>query len=328
MNVFRRQLLTASLGLPLAGLASLAACTRAEPQVRVAGIVWVGYEPLFLARELGYFNESRLRLVELPSNTASLMALASGEVEAATLTLDECLIAREGNLDLRAILVFDDSAGADVIMGRPDIKELRQVRGKRIGVEETAAGALMLYKLLEAAGLGPKDVIKVPFTGDSQVTLYRSQQIDVVVSFEPYTTQLAKLGARRLLDSSRFPGLIVDVLVARADALEASPEQFRQLTAGYFRALDFLQKSPAQAAPLMAPRQGISADEVLQALRGVRMMDLPANRNWLTGTAPQLQPTARTVADIMLQSGLLHAAPNLENLVDARFLPTSGAGAS
>ena len=56
-------------------------------------------EPLFLARELGYYNDARLRLVELPSSTANLMALASGEVEAATLTLDELLIAREGQLD-------------------------------------------------------------------------------------------------------------------------------------------------------------------------------------------------------------------------------------
>jgi len=322
MNLFRRQLLTASLGLPMAGLVG---CARTEPQVRVAGIVWVGYEPLFLARELGYLNESRARLVELPSNTASLMALASGEVEAAMLTLDEFLIAREGSLDVRAILVFDDSAGADVIMGRPEIRDLRQLRGKRIGVEATAAGALMLYKMLETAGLGAKDVIKVPLTGSGQVALYKSKQVDAVVSFEPYATQLAKLGARRLLDSSQFPGLIVDVLVARADALASAPEQFLQITTGYFRALDYLRQAPALAAPLMAPRLGISADEVPLALRGVRMMDLMANRNWLTGATPQLSTTAHKVADIMQRSGLLYATPNLDNLADARFLPTLGA---
>lgn len=322
MNANRRHLLATGLALPWAGgLAGLMGCSRPEPLVRVAGIPWIGYEPLFLARELGFLNDTHTRLVELPSNTASLMALAAGDVEAATLTLDECLIAREDNLDVRVILVFDDSAGADVIMARPDIETLHGLRGKRIGVEDTAAGALMLSKLLEAAALNPQDLIKVPLTGDRQVAAWQAQEVDAMVSFEPHATQLGKLGARRLLDSSRFPGLIVDVLVARVDALAASPQRFRQLIDGYFRALDYLGNSPTPAAALMAPRLGIDANETLQALRGVRMMSRADNRRLLDGATPQLLPMARTVALLMKRSGLLKQLPSLDQLADARFLP-------
>ena len=321
MNPHRRHLLAASLGLPLGSLTLLAGCSKPEPLVRVAGIAWVGYEPLFLARELGYYNDARLRLVELPSSTANLMALASGEVEAATLTLDELLIAREGKLDLQVILVFDDSAGADVVMVRPNIQTLAQLRGQRIGVEETAVGALMLAQLLATAQLQPGDVIKVPATSDRHVAAFEAGEIDAVVCFEPYATQLAKRGARRLLDSSRFPGLIVDLLVARNDALAASPNQFRQLTAGYFRALDYLAQSPTQAAALMAPRMGISPDEVLQALKGVRLMNLTANHALLGGTTPQLPVLAGKVGQLMAQTGLLRTAPTLDRLMNPDYLP-------
>ncbi|MEO1766502.1 ABC transporter substrate-binding protein [Thiobacter aerophilum] len=316
MLLNRRRFLTASLALPL-----LTACGPPQPLIRVAGIVWVGYEPLFLARELGLLDEESIRLVEMPSNTASLMALASGEVEAATLTLDECLLAREGGLDVRAILVFDDSAGADVIMARPTIRHPAELAGKRIGLEETAAGALMLSKTLEIAGLKPEDVIKVPLTADRQLAAWQENEVDALVSYEPHATQLEALGARRLLDSRAFPGLIVDVLVARRSALEATPATFRALLAGHFAALRHLRQQPWDAATRMAPRMGIAPDAVLAALRGVRLMDVAANRAWLAADPPRLVAAADRVVEIMRANGLIKGPVHTGDLADPRFLP-------
>jgi NitT/TauT family transport system substrate-binding protein len=121
----RRLFLAATAGLTLTGLS---ACQRPEPLVRVATNAWVGYEPLLLARDLGHFDAANLRLLELTSNSGSLMALASGQTEAAALTLDELLVAREGGLDLQVLMVFDESAGADVVMARPDISDLALLR--------------------------------------------------------------------------------------------------------------------------------------------------------------------------------------------------------
>lgn len=314
----RRLLLASAAGL---SLATLSACHRPEPLVRLAGNAWVGYAPLFLARELGYFSHTKIRLLELPSNSASLMALASGQVEVAALTLDEVLVATEGQLDLQVIMVFDESAGADVVMVRPDITRLEQLRGRRIAVESTASGALMLARTLDAAGLRPQDVVKVPLAGAPQVSSYASGEVDAVVSFEPFATQLARLGAVRLVDSRRFPGVIVDVLAARSQALADSPGQFRQLLAGYFQALERLQKSPQQAAELMSPALGISAGELLAALQGVHMMTLADNHHLLGGASPGLRPMAQGVADLMLRSRLLTTRLRLDTLTDARYLP-------
>ena len=292
--------------------------------MRVAGIVWIGYEPMFLARELGYYHQSRLRLVEASSNTTSLMALATGDVEAATLTLDEVLTAREGGLDVRVILVFDESAGADVVMAAPGIRTLADLRGKRIGVEDTAVGALILAKLLEMAQLTPGEIVKVPLTAERHLSAYGAGEVDAVVSFEPYATQLANKGAHRLLDSTQFPGLVVDVLAARAEALQAAPDQFRQLCAGYFHALTHLQRAPAQASRPIAERMGIRPAEVLDALDGVHMLDLADNHTWLAPPKPELLSAARSVAELMHRARLLARLPDLDGLADARFLPPLG----
>ncbi len=320
VDSFRRRLLASAAGLSLAGLSG---CQRPEPLVRVATNAWVGYAPLFLARELGNFDTTNLRLLELSSNSGSLMALASGQAEAAGLTLDELLVAREGGLDLQVLTVFDESAGADVVMTHPDITHLAHLRGRRIAVEDTATGALMLSRTLDAAGLRPEDVIKVPLSGPMLVHGFEHNEVDAVVCFEPHATHLAKLGARRLIDSSRFPGVIVDVLVAKRAALAASATQFSRLVAGYFQALLLLQTSPTQTTARMAPALGLSPPELTQALKGVRMASLDDNRAMLAGNPPGLLSMAQSVSALMLSTGLLKTTPNLADLVDPRFLPAA-----
>jgi NitT/TauT family transport system substrate-binding protein len=318
MHPDRRQLLASAVCLPLAGLG---ACQRPEPLVRVATGPWVGYAGLLLARELGYFQNTRLRLVEMTSNSNILMALASDQVEAATLTLDEWLLAREGQLDLRVIMVFDESAGADMVMARPDITRLEQLRGQRVAVEESGTGALVLSRTLDLAGLRPDDIIKRPLAGSAQLDAYAKGEVDAVVCFEPHATQLLQMGAHRLIDSRRFPGVIVDLLAVRASALAASPEAFRQLLAGYFRALGVLQNSAAQSAALMAPALGISALEFTAALKGVHMMGLADNHRLTETVPPGLRPMAQSVAMLMQRSGLLKSLPVLDGVIDGRFLP-------
>lgn len=314
----RRSILALAAGVPLVGLFG---CQRPGDMVRVASNSWVGYAPLFLARELGYVKEPLLRFAEMPSNSASLMALASDQIEAAALTLDELLVARGDGLDLQVIMVFDESAGADVVMVRPGITRLEQLRGQRIAVESTATGALMLSHTLLTAGLAPSDVIKLEMAGPQQTDAYERQLADAVVCFEPYATQLAKLGAQRLIDSSQFPGLIVDVLVAKRPAVQAWPQHFSQLVAGCFKALALLQTNPQLAHRLLAPTLGISEHELRQALKGVRMETLADNHTLLGGPTPGLVAMAQKVSALMLRGNLLKAPAPLDHLVNPRFLP-------
>lgn len=304
-------------------LGALSGCSPAAPALRVALNGWIGYSPFFLAQELGHVPETAVRLVEFPSNTASMMALVNGEVMAAALTLDELLLVREGGLDARAALVFDESAGADVLMVRPGIGGLSGLRGKRIGVESTAVGALMMARALEAAQLAPTDVVKVPLTADQHLAAYAARDIDAVITFEPMASRLRALGARPLLDSSSFPGLIVDVLAVSPRLHAAQSEQLRLLLNGHFLALQHLRVNPANAARLLASHQQLPAEAVLTAFNGIRLADAAANRGWLGGQNPGLGASARAVGQSMVQAHLLQRPPDTGSLCDPRFLPES-----
>ena len=300
---------------------ALAGCAAPREPAQVALNAWVGYALLHLAAELDYLSAREARLQEFPSNTASMMALVNGQVPAAALTLDELLQVREGGVDARAILVFDESHGADVVMAHSAVTTLAQLRGRRIGVEATALGALMLARLLESAGLQAADVVKVSLTADQHVVAYERGELDVVITFEPMASRLRGLGAKVLLDSTSLPGLILDVLAVRADALPGQGDAWRHLLQGYFRAHDHWRDQPEVAARLMAPHQQLTAEQVMQAFQGIAMFDLAQNHAWLAGDHPRLLASAQVVGRLMHEARLLDRVPDLTAMCESVFLP-------
>lgn len=305
-----------------------AGCAPPPVLLRIGAHPWPGYELMHLARHRQYIAGDAVRLVEIPTASASLRALAAGTLEGAGLTLDEVLSARARGLLLRVVAVFDVSDGADMLIGAPDVPSLAALRGRRIGVEQSATGALMLDAALAKAGLALSDVRPVTLAFNEHAKALTDHRVDAVVSFEPVCSQLLRQGARRLFSSAEVPGLIVDVLAVRAEALDSHDNALRGLVAGIFRArADWLQ-APTALAPLLAPRLRLAPAEVVQAFGGLQLPDLAANRQWLAGPTPALQASAQRTAAVMQRAGLMPAGTDpagiaAQVLADPRCLPLS-----
>lgn len=293
-----------------------------EPIFRIATNVWPGYEPLYLARSLGRFENSSIRLVEMPSASQVSHAMRNRTVEAAALTLDETLtLLQEGNLDMRVVLVMDISNGADVLLGNADIANLQSLRGKRIGVENTATGAVVLAAALRSAGLSAKDIIVAPKTVNDHLAAWKNREFDAVVTFEPVRSQLLNSGAHELFDSSQIPGTIMDVLVVRADALEKHQSAIRTLIAGYFTGIDYISTHPEDAAQRMARRLATDAALVMPQFTGLKLPTTEENRRWLATAEPNLNKAAADLAKLMYEQQLLQTEVNTDRLAEPKFLP-------
>lgn len=305
--------------LLLSGL--LAGCAPVyQPPFMIGTNTWTGYETLYMARSLGYFNGMPLRLVELGSSTQSMDALRAGRLDAATLTLDEALTLADEQVPIRIVWVLDVSAGADALVAKPDIPTLAALRGRRIGVEQTAVGAYLLDAALRRAGLSAADVTLVPLPVDAHVGAFESGEIDAVVTFDPARQALLNAGGQVLFDSRMLPGEIVDVLVVRRDALDCCTQAIARLIAGQQRALDYLARQREDALARMAPRLGLSPPDVARSLEGLILPDAAYNRSLLDGPTPDLAETARHQARLMRQRGLLSTEIDTRGLIDGRFL--------
>ncbi len=321
--VSRRDFILGLAGLTAAPLLASCGAGKTRP-FSVAAHVWPGYETLFLARNQGWLDDRQVRLVETPSATSTLQALSGGIVDGAALTLDEVLRARAQGLPLGVVLVFDISAGADMLLGKPEINRLAELKGRTIGVERGGSGALILGHALQAAGLTTADVRMVSLAPVDQHDAWRQGQLDAVVTYEPSASRLLAKGAVRLYDSSHIPRLIVDVLAIRSSVLETEARSIRHLLAGHFRALDFLRNQFRDAADLMAPRLRLHADEVRLAFKGMELPGIADNRRLLTGPTPELLTSARTLSGSMRKMGLVSREDNFAALLNAEYLPSEG----
>lgn len=298
-----------------------AGCSRQEPSpLRVGTNIWPGYEPLYVARHLGYLDANQARLVEFTSTSQILRAFRNGAIDAACVTLDEALLLAQEASDVRLVLVFDISNGADVIMAMPEITDLKDLKGRRVGAETTALGAYVLMRALQYSGLTPEDVQIVPLEASEHETAFKQGDVDAVVTFEPTRTKLRNFGARQVFDSSRIPGEIVDVLAVRSQYLQAHPEAVEHLLQGWYRALDYMKEKPQDAARIAAVRMGSTAEEFLASLDGLRLPDAKETRRILMGHPPLLLKNAQTLADLMREHGLLQKEVEIQSLFDERAI--------
>lgn len=295
----------------------LIGCRNEPPALmRIGTNTWPGYEPVYLGQDLGLFGDSRIRPVKLPSSTETMAAFRRKTIEAAALTLDEALTLAQFDDDFAIVLIADISNGADVLLGRPEAKSLKDLRGKRIGVETTAVGAYMLARALQQAGLKQDDVKVVGLGAHEHEASFRAGKIDAVVTFEPVRTRLLASGARLLFDSSRIPNEILDVIIVRRDYLKKHPAVVANFVRGWFRALSYMSERPSDAAEKMKGRLKLNAAEVLAVYRGLHLPDWEDNYLLLAGERPEVLDAAKKIQDVMLEYRLLLKRVDASKLID------------
>lgn len=310
------KLLTLLLAIAMAVLLVLPGCSR-EPEspLRIGTNVWIGSEPLYLARDLGHLPAKSVQLLEYPSASEVLRAFRNQAIDGMVISLDELFgLAAEG-MAPRAILVVDVSHGADAIVGRPGTASMTDLRGKRVAVESGALGAFVLSRALALNGMQASDVTVVQMESNEQPGAFEKGQVDAAVTFDPYRAQMLAHGAATLFDSTRIPGEIVDLIAVRQSVLDKHPKTTQTLLAGWFKAIDYLQRDPADAARRMGIRQQTSGEQYLAALRGLHIPSRDENLRMLGGSAPELVPTGRRLMDLMLQARLLPTPLKIEDVL-------------
>lgn len=310
MNQKHLQVLTISFLVSL----FLIACTEPDSApIRLGTNRWPGYEPLYLARELGFLQPDSVRLVEYPSATEAMYAMRSQSIEMAALTLDEALVLIQDGVAIKVILIMDFSAGAHAVISKPEIQNLSQLEGKRIAFESGAVGAIMLDALLKSSGLSIDQVTLVNRTVNHHLKVYDQNEADAIVTFEPILSELLAKGGVRLFDSKAIPGRIIDVLVIQSDILESNMTRVRHLINAWFQALEKMQNEPDKALPILAKRLGLTALQMKTAFQGLILPDRESNKKYLLNS-DQLKIQANALQDLMLKRELLQKRTSIETV--------------
>ncbi|MDH3349291.1 MAG: ABC transporter substrate-binding protein, partial [Desulfobulbaceae bacterium] len=257
-------------------------CHRSpEPEIRIGTNVWPGYEPLYLAKEHGYFEGAGIRLVEYPSASEVIRGFKNQNLEAAALTLDEAIYLRQTDNDLVIVLVMDISNGGDVIIAQPGINDFSDIKGKTIAVESSALGAYFISRALEIHSMTIDEVNIKHQAVNNHEEIFNKKDVDAVVTFEPVRTKLLAGGGKVVFSSKDIPGEIMDVLVVRKKVLAKKGGRLTKLVNGWFLALDDIKTRPEKSAAILARRLKVTPSEVLDSYEGIILPLREENRQLL-----------------------------------------------
>ncbi|WP_363302771.1 ABC transporter substrate-binding protein [Aquabacterium sp.] len=123
-------------------------------------------------------------------------AIVAGDIDLAALASDGAIAGRANGVPIYAVAGFAQG-GARMVVGKDTpIRSLRELKGKRVGVTRGGAQELLLYAVLDKAGLSwsttadkTKDieVVFLPFADLNQALA--AKQIDAMMQSEPQSSQ-------------------------------------------------------------------------------------------------------------------------------------------
>ncbi len=284
--------------MPVVVAGVLACSCQAVPDapLRVGTNVWPGYEPLYLARDLGAVSDRDVRLVTFPSAVSVSLAFRNGGIDVAALTGDEILSVAQTMPQLQIVLVTDFSNGGDALVGQATLKSLKDLKGARIGVESGAVGGYLFRRALRQAGLTPSDVSIVDTPWSRHVEAFSSGAVDAIVTFNPHRQALLDAGATVLFDSSMVKGEIFDALVARESTVRERPATLGRIVSAWMTGREHMRTHPADAAARMAQIESRYRPSFQTHLQGIELMDRTRNHQLLGGTSPGLTEVLSAVA--------------------------------
>jgi NitT/TauT family transport system substrate-binding protein len=214
------------------------------------------YLQVDLARALGYFAEKGLDFdfEYFDGGTGAAAALASGHVEFSGNSIDHAMKLRAEGKDLKMVASFTSLPTVTLVVRRdlrPEIRSIKDLKGRRIGVTAIGAGTHVLAaSIFKKAGYSLADVTILPVgSGKSLIAAMDNREIDAAMATDPTTTVLLMAGRGSLLldmvtfeetqriftGEYQFTGLMT-----RADVIAARPELVQSVVDVFVKTNQFI----------------------------------------------------------------------------------------
>src|SRR5882724_6110981 len=249
----------------------------AKPPLRIAFSDWPGWSAYEIAIQKGWFKEAGVDTeFEWFEYSPSMDAFSAGKVDAVMMTMGDALVTGAAGARSVAILINDYSNGNDMIIAKPGINSMKDLKGKKIGLEIGLVDHLLLQKGLEKFSMKESDVKLVNVLTHETAQSLASKDVDAVGAWQPSSGQAlrAVAGSKAIFTSADVPGLIYDELNVNPKSLAERRADWVKVVKVWNRLQAFVT-NPAtheEAIKIMASRAGVPAAEYAQFLPGTRIL--------------------------------------------------------
>jgi NitT/TauT family transport system substrate-binding protein len=257
---------------------ALAANLHADP-IKLAYSDWPGYTVMEVAKQKGWFKDAGLD-VELVwfDYLPSIDAFSANKVDGVMIVASDALVAGATGGKSKIVGLVDYSEGSDMIVGAPGVESIKDLKGKKIGIEVTLVEHMLLLQALKDNGMTQSDVelINTPTNDTPQVLA--SGKVSAIGAWYPISGQALKqvANSKPLFTSAQAKGLIYDVIAVNPTSFAKHKDDWTKIVSIYYKCVDYLKdpKTQDDAVKIMAAKVGANADDYAKNIPGTHFLTL------------------------------------------------------
>lgn len=274
-----------------------------EP-LRIGINPWPGYELLYLGYELGFFDKYNIKveMVEMGSLSDIRRAFSRNQIDVMTGTLFEVVESQAIDGQEPKIFMFPDfSNGGDVIVAKNNATSVRDLVGKKVGVEKSSLGFFILKRALEQAGLDIDSVEIVPLEQSYMKKAMAENLIDASVSYPPFSSEMERDdNIRRVFDTSMIPAEVIDVFVARSNVMKTRKKDLEAIARVWDEAVDYYMENPKDAIVRMASHLGMTQEETEESINSMHILKTKEQKALIASKT--IENTLEVVKEVALKN--------------------------
>jgi NitT/TauT family transport system substrate-binding protein len=223
----------------------------------------VAWFPLYVAIKRGFLQKEGINLQPVVMDSRVIVpSMASKEIPYST-GLGSAMIAASKGLPLKVVMILGGKTHL-VLVTRPEITSLREIKGKTIGVTRPGSDVhRMLNLVAKSVGLDSSDV-KVLGVGDltNRVNSLRRKIVDCAVLSLPYDFLVEKEGFRRLAYFKDYVDVPIMGWTVHDDRLRERPDEIKKIISAILRGVAYTKSRRHDVLPLLQEFVGLENVEM------------------------------------------------------------------
>lgn len=209
--------------------------------------------PAYVLKNQQYDHRHGLDVTLVPAGSpvGSLQQVAAGEVDVGETTFDGVIAARQAGADVRFVAA-SQLYYRGVLVARPGIKSLGELRGKRIFADAKNPLYLLMREHLRSEGISDSDWMPVePLSSPERLAALQAGAIDATILPSPFEFRAERAGFPWLADLGEvYPSYGLTAIAATDGTINGQLSALKAFTAAYGDAINWLLAAANRDAAL------------------------------------------------------------------------------
>lgn len=225
----------------------LTSCSiQEEKKLKISTTTWIGYTPLYYAKEKGWLEPLNIKLLNVVSLSENMYLYKSGNSDAYVGTQYEYSVLKKDNLI--PIIMFDKSNGGDIVMSNYPVADLLKTDAKiDVYLEMDSINSIIFDDFIKQYNLTNKQFNYINRDQAFISTLKNSEIPTIIVTYIPYNISLEKEGFKQITSTKNNENIVViDTMFTTRELFNENKNKFIELKKIIDKSVENLKQNPKE----------------------------------------------------------------------------------